>query len=189
MVVDGLRYDKMDGRIKAKAKNIKMIGMDIDGVLTPGDIVIMESGEEIKSWNVKDRMGFNLARHAGNLKFAWISGRGCKQVEQRAKELNIEAVSLKRMDKSKALEEILKKFNLKLENFAYIGDDLVDIPVLKKAGLSFCPKDAPEEVKQVVDYVTIAEGGRGVLREVIELILKLQGKWEEATREFFSKPR
>ena len=77
----------MDKRIKAKAKNIKMIGMDVDGVLTRGDIVIMESGEEIKSWNVKDRLGFNLARRAGNLKFAWISGRGCKQVEQRAKEL------------------------------------------------------------------------------------------------------
>ncbi|MFQ5866962.1 MAG: KdsC family phosphatase [bacterium] len=179
----------MDGRIKAKTKNIEMIGMDVDGVLTPGDIVIMESGEEIKSWNVKDRLGFNLARRAGNLKFAWISGRGCRQVEQTAKELRIEAVRLKRMDKNEALEEILKKFKLKAENFAYIGDDIVDIPVLKKAGLSFCPKDAPEEVKRVVDYVTKAKGGRGVLREVLELILKLQGKWKEATREYYSQPR
>jgi len=187
MPVNDLGYDEMDGRIKAKAKNIKMIGMDIDGVLTPGDIVVMESGEEIKSWNVKDRLGFNLARRAGNLKFAWISGRGCKQVEQRAKELKIESVNLKRMDKCKALKEILRKFKLRAENFAYIGDDLVDIPVLKKAGLSFCPKDAPEEVKQVVDYVSKVEGGRGVLREVIELILKLQGKWEEVTREYFSE--
>lgn len=174
----------MDGGIKAKAKNIEMIGMDIDGVLTPGDIVIMESGEEIKSWNVKDRLGFNLARHAGSLRFAWISGRGCKQVEETAKDLKIEAIRLKRMDKSEALEEILQEFKLKTENFAYIGDDLVDIPVLKKAGLSFCPKDAPEEVKQVVDYVTQTEGGRGVLREVVELILKLQGKWEKAIREY-----
>jgi len=179
----------MDGKIKAKAKKIQMIGMDVDGVLTPGDIVIMESGEEIKSWNVKDRMGFNLARRSGNLKFAWISGRACKQVEQTAKELRIEAVRLKRMDKSEALEEILKEFKLDAKNFAYIGDDLVDIPVLKRAGLSFCPKDAPEEVKQVVDYVTRAEGGRGVLREVIEMILKSQGKWEEVTREYCSKPR
>ena len=161
-----------------------MIGMDVDGVLTPGDIVIMESGEEIKSWNVKDRMGFNLARRAGNLKFAWISGRECKQVEETAKNLKIEAIRLKRMDKSEALEEILQEFKLKTENFAYIGDDLVDIPVLKKAGLSFCPKDAPEEVKQVVDYVTQTEGGRGVLREVVELIVKLQGKWEKAIREY-----
>jgi len=176
----------MDERIKAKAKNIEMIGMDVDGVLTRGDIVIMESGEEIKSWNVKDRLGFNLARRTGNLKFAWISGRGCKQVEERAKELKIEAVRLKRMDKNEAFEEILKEFKLKAENFAYIGDDLIDIPVLKKAGLSFCPKDAPEEVKQIVDYVTKAEGGQGVLREVIEMILKLQEKWEEATREYFS---
>jgi len=88
------------------------------------------------------------------------------------------------MDKSEALEEILQEFKLKTENFAYIGDDLVDIPVLKKAGLSFCPKDAPEEVKQVVDYVTQTEGGRGVLREVVELIVKLQGKWEKAIREY-----
>lgn len=174
----------MNEKIKAKAQNIKMIGMDVDGVLTPGDIVIMESGEEIKSWNVKDRLGFNLARRAGNLKFAWISGRGCKQVKETAKNLKIEAIRLKRMDKSEALEEILQEFKLKMENFAYIGDDLVDIPVLKKAGLSFCPKDAPEEVKQVVDYVTQTEGGRGVLREVVELIVKLQGKWEKAIREY-----
>jgi len=177
----------MDEKIKRKAQNIKMLGMDVDGVLTPGDIVIMESGEEIKSWNVKDRMGFNLARRSGNLKFAWISGRGCKQVEKTAKDLKIEAIRLKRMDKNEALQEILQEFELKRENFAFIGDDLVDIPVLKRAGLSFCPKDAPEEVKQVVDYVTKTEGGRGVLREVVELILKLQGKWEEATREYCNK--
>jgi len=177
----------MDRRIKEKARNIQMIGMDVDGVLTSGDIVIMESGEEIKSWSVKDRMGFNLARRSGSLKFAWISGRSCRQVEQTAKELRIEAVRLKRMDKKEALNEILKEFNLKPENFAYIGDDLVDIPVLKSAGLSFCPKDAPEEVKQAADYVTRTEGGRGVLREVIELILKSQGKWEEATREYCTK--
>jgi 3-deoxy-D-manno-octulosonate 8-phosphate phosphatase (KDO 8-P phosphatase) len=179
----------MNRKMKAKAKNIKMIGMDIDGVLTPGDIVIMESGEEIKSWNVKDRLGFSLARRAGNLKFAWISGRGCKQVEDRAKELKIEAVRLKRMDKNEAFLEILKEFKLKPENFAYIGDDLIDIPVLKRAGLSFCPKDAPEEVKQTVDYVTRAEGGQGVLREVVEIILKLQEKWEEVTREYFSQDK
>jgi len=179
----------MDKRIKVKAKNIQMIGMDVDGVLTPGDIVIMESGEEIKSWNVKDRMGFNLARRIGNLKFAWISGRGCRQVEERAEELGIEAVSLKRMDKIQAFKEILRKFNLREENFAYIGDDLIDIPVLKEAGLSFCPKDAPEEVKQIVDYVTKAEGGRGVLREVVELILKSQGKWKETIRDYYDNPR
>ena len=178
---------KIDGRIKTKAKKIKIIGMDIDGVLTPGDIVIMESGEEVKSWNVKDRLGFNLARRGANLKFAWISGRGCKQVEERAKDLRIEAVRLKRMDKNAALEEILEEFELKPENFAYIGDDLVDIPVLRKVGLSFCPKDAPEEVRKVVNYVTEAEGGRGVLREVVELILKSQGKWEEAIQQYCKK--
>ncbi|MDH5173969.1 MAG: HAD hydrolase family protein [Elusimicrobiota bacterium] len=177
----------MEKKIKTKAQNIKMLGMDVDGVLTPGDIVIMESGEEIKSWNVKDRMGFNLARRSGNLKFAWISGRGCKQVEKTAEDLKIEAVRLKRMDKNEALQEILQEFELKKENFAYIGDDLVDIPVLKRAGLSFCPKDAPQEVKQVVDYVTKTEGGRGVLREVVEVILKLQGKWEETTGEYCNK--
>jgi len=177
----------MDRKMDAKAKKIRMIGMDIDGVLTPGDIVIMESGEEIKSWSVKDRLGFSLARRAGNLKFAWISGRRCRQVEERAKELKIEAVSLKKMDKFEAFRDILKRFKLKEENFAYIGDDLIDIPVLRRAGLSFCPKDAPKEVKQMADYVTKAEGGKGVLREVVELILKSQGKWERATREYCSR--
>ena len=171
--------------IKRKVEKIKMIGMDIDGVLTPGDIVIMESGEEVKSWNVKDRIAFRLARNAGGIKFAWISGRKCKQVKERAKDLEIEAVYLKELDKLRAFKEILRKFKLEKDEFAYIGDDLVDISILKRCGFSVCPKDSPEELKEVCDYVSKYDGGRGVLREVVEIVLKSQNRWEKATEKYY----
>lgn len=174
----------MNKKITSKAVKIKLIAMDIDGVLTHGDIVIMESGEEIKSWNAKDRLGIFAARNAGGIRFAWISGRKCRQVEDRAKELGIEAVYLGSLDKKNAFRALLKKFKLKSDEVAYIGDDLVDIPLLRKTGLSASPADAVNEVKNIVDYVCRAKGGQGVLREVIELVLKSQGKWQKAIKKF-----
>ena len=174
----------MNKKITGKAVKIKLIAMDIDGVLTPGDIVIMESGEEIKTWNAKDRLGIFAARNAGGIRFAWISGRKCRQVMDRAKELGIEAVYLGSLDKKTAFSDILKKFKLKSEEVAYIGDDLVDIPLLRKTGLSASPADAVNDVKNMVDYICLAKGGQGVLREVIELVLKSQGKWQRAIKKF-----
>lgn len=168
--------------IGAKAKKIKLIAMDIDGVLTGGEIIVLDSQEEVKIWNVKDRFAFHLVHRSGiDIKFAWITGRQSKQVSDRAKEINIEALYQNCMKKKAALHEIAQRFGLTAEQVAFIGDDLVDIPPLRYAGLAVCPADAPVEVKKEADFVTEARGGRGVLREVVETVLKSQGLWQKAT--------
>lgn len=173
-------------KLAKKAKLVKLIGMDVDGVLTAGEIIILNDGEELKIWNVKDRLGFHLVRQVEGIKFAWISGRASLEVTARAKELGIEALYQGCKDKSGVYEEILKNFNLKPEETAFIGDDLIDIPILQRVGLAVCPQDAPAEVKKEVDYIAAVSGGKGVLREVVELILKSQGIWDKATAEYYS---
>lgn len=170
-------------RLTAKAKKIKMIVMDVDGVLTGGEILIFDSGGEIKIWNVKDRLAFHLVHRSGSgIKLAWITGRSSQQVADRAKEIGIDEFYQGVMEKKTAYEEILRNNKLKPEETVFIGDDLIDIPVLKLAGLSVCPKDAPEEVKKAVDYISPLAGGKGVLREVVELVLKTRGFWKAAVK-------
>jgi 3-deoxy-D-manno-octulosonate 8-phosphate phosphatase (KDO 8-P phosphatase) len=175
-------------RIIDKAKKIKLIAMDVDGVLTGGEILVYECGskiKELKVWNVRDRMGFSLLRSAkSGLKLAWITGRYCKHVADQAKELRIEAFVQDCMDKGTAMKGIMKKFSLKPEQVLYIGDDLVDVPVLKMVGLAVAPNDAIAEVLSVADYITSVPGGKGVLREVVELVLKAQGLWNIAAAKY-----
>jgi len=174
---------KFPNKLISKAKKIKLIAMDVDGVLTGGEILIFDSGGEIKIWNVKDRLAFHLVQRSGaDIKFAWITGRSSRQVSDRAKEIGIDEFYQGCMHKRKAMDEILKKHSLKPDQAVYIGDDLIDIPVLKVAGLSVCPNDAPEEVKKEVDYVSPLAGGRGVLREIVEAVLKARGLWKAAVK-------
>jgi len=173
--------------IEEKAKKVKAIAMDVDGVLTDGSIIILDSGEEVKVWNAKDRLGIFIARDVLKLKFAWISGRKSRQVSERAKELGIDALYMGSMDKLGAYGNMLQKLKLKDSEVAYIGDDLVDIPVFEKAGFSACPLDAAPDVKKKADYVTAACGGKGVLREVIEVVLKSKGVWEKAYKEYLKR--
>ncbi|MDR3281721.1 MAG: HAD hydrolase family protein [Endomicrobium sp.] len=162
-----------------KAKNIKLLAFDVDGVLTRGEI-IFNNGEEMKIWNVKDGVGFvELLRVLPKIKTAWITGRKSVQIEKRAIEMNINYVIQNCMNKKVAFEKILKKNRFEAFEAAYIGDDMVDIPVLKIVGLSLCPVDACNEVKKRVDLVSILKGGEGVAREVIELIIKAKGKWKK----------
>jgi 3-deoxy-D-manno-octulosonate 8-phosphate phosphatase (KDO 8-P phosphatase) len=175
-------------RIIDKAKKIKLIAMDVDGVLTGGEIIIYESGKhvkELKFWNVRDRMGFSLLRSAkSDLKLAWITGRYCKHVADQAKELKVESFTQDCMDKATAMKAILKEFSLKPEQVLYIGDDLVDVPVLKMVGLGIAPSDAIPEALKVADYITNVSGGKGVLREVAELVLKARGLWAIAAAKY-----
>ncbi|MFH1369271.1 MAG: HAD hydrolase family protein [Elusimicrobiota bacterium] len=175
----------MKKNIAALARKIKLIAMDIDGVLTAGEMIILNSGEEIKIWDVKDRLGFHLIRRSGaDIKFAWITGRGCEQVEKRANEIGIDFLYQECMNKMDAVMEIMNKTGLKPGEIAYIGDDLVDVPVLKNVGLAVCPSDAPAELKREADYVSKIAGGRGVFREIAEIVLKSQGYWKKATKDF-----
>lgn len=178
---------KLRKSLEDKIKKIKMLAMDVDGVLTAGEIIFINDHEEIKIWNVKDRMGFALARRAGNLKLAWITGRQSREVERCAQECRIDDIYQKATRKIEAYQHLKDKFSLADEEILFMGDDLIDIPILRKVGLAVCPADAPAEVKKEADYVTKTKGGRGVFREVVELVLKTQGTWEKACECYYKE--
>ncbi|MDR3253549.1 MAG: HAD hydrolase family protein [Endomicrobium sp.] len=168
-----------------KAKNIKLLACDVDGVLTRGEMIVLNSGEEIKIWNIKDGMGYHeLSNIFPSVKTAWITGRQSVQVEKRAKDMKIDYIIQKCMNKKPALETILEENDFQPSEAAYIGDDIVDIPVLKMVGFSVCPLNACEDVKKYVDYVSVFNGGEGVVREAIELIMKAKGEWKKSLERY-----
>ncbi|SDC09257.1 MULTISPECIES: KdsC family phosphatase [unclassified Candidatus Frackibacter] len=164
--------------IKSKAQNIKLFISDVDGVLTDGRIILGSDGQEFKSFNVQDGKGIKLAQEAG-IEVAIITGRESEAVTQRAKELAIEEVHQGIDDKVAIFKEVLAKYNLTTEEVAYIGDDLNDLLFLKEVGLALTVANGVAEVKEVADYITDKHGGQGAVREALELILKLQGVWQQ----------
>ncbi len=161
----------MPQEIWKKARRIKMIIMDVDGVLTDGRIILGSKGEELKNFYVQDGQGIDLALRR-ELIIALVSGRKSKVVERRAEELKIKEVYQDITEKIKVYRKLLKKYGLKDEEVAYIGDDLRDIPPLRKAGLAISPANGVKEVKGIVHYITRASGGKGAVREAIDVILK-----------------
>jgi 3-deoxy-D-manno-octulosonate 8-phosphate phosphatase (KDO 8-P phosphatase) len=166
----------MKKNLREKIKKIELLVMDVDGVLTDGKLTFTEDGKEIKSFFVQDGMAINLWLKA-NLKLVIISGRDSKIMEMRGKELGIKEIYQKVDDKLKILKLILKKHKLKLENIAYIADDLNDFPAFKFAGFKISPSNACPEIKKISDYITKRKGGEGAVREAIELMLKEKNKW------------
>jgi 3-deoxy-D-manno-octulosonate 8-phosphate phosphatase (KDO 8-P phosphatase) len=165
------------GKLKCKAENIKMLVSDVDGVLTDGKIILGSERQEFKAFNVQDGKGIKLAQEVG-MEIAIITGRESAAVTRRAEELAIDEVHQGIKDKVATFNRLFKKYNLSCEEVAYIGDDLNDLLLLKKVGLSLTVSNGVSEVKEVVDYVTDKAGGEGAIREVIELILKLRGDWQ-----------
>jgi 3-deoxy-D-manno-octulosonate 8-phosphate phosphatase (KDO 8-P phosphatase) len=161
--------------MKEKLKHIKMILMDVDGVMTGGEIIYASSGEEFKVFNIHDGMGMAMARMAG-IKTGIITGRRSEMVRRRAEELKVDAVVQGQIDKLAAYVKIKTRFNLADADIAFIGDDLVDLCILKRVGFSAAVADARQAVKSASDYVTAAAGGRGAVREVVDLILESQDK-------------
>lgn len=164
-------------------EKIKLIAIDVDGTLTDGTIYINEIGEEIKGFNVKDGTGIVLAKLAGIIPVI-ISGKKSKAVENRVKVLGIEEYYEGIHDKRKVMEEMIEKYNLNWENCSFIGDDIVDIEVIKLVGFSASPRDAHPSVKNHVDFVSNFEGGRGAVREIIDFILKKQNRLDESIKKF-----
>lgn len=161
-----------------KAKRVRILILDVDGVMTDGGLICSSKGEEGKVFNVRDGLGIALLLRE-NIKVAIISGRKSEAVEHRARELGIQEVYQGVKDKVAAFEEILKKDKITPDQVGFIGDDLVDLPLLSRVGFAVGVADAAEEVKESVDYVTRHTGGKGAVREVCELILKSQEKWEK----------
>ncbi len=170
-------------KLKEKLKKIKLIILDVDGVLTDGRIIFDSNGVESKFFNVKDGHGLKLLKRAG-YDTGIITGRESKVVEIRAKELGIDFIIQKSHNKLESLEKIIKIKNLNYEEIAYCGDDIVDIPVMKRVGVSFSVNNAVEECKNIADFVTEKYSGKGAVREIAELILKLTGKWDEIFKRY-----
>jgi 3-deoxy-D-manno-octulosonate 8-phosphate phosphatase (KDO 8-P phosphatase) len=176
---------KMEGDvIREKAEKIQWIFLDVDGVLTDGGIIYDSRGGESKIFHVRDGHGIKLAQRAG-LRFAFITGRASEIVSWRARELGVEEVHQGAKKKLEAYDEITQRLRLTDEKIAYIGDDLIDIPVLQRVGLSAVVSDADVETRAQADLILSYCGGRGAVREFVEIILKAQGKWEEATKRYY----
>ncbi len=162
-----------------KAAAIRLLAMDVDGVLTGGEVIVLESGEEIKFWNAKDRLGLAMCQTlVPELSFAWITGRKSRAVSRAAKDLGVRFVVQNCSDKLGAIESISKKLKIALSQVAFIGDDLIDLSAIRKVGFSACPHDAVGDIRESVHYVSKMPGGRGVARDVLEFILKAQKKWK-----------
>jgi len=171
--------------VDARAQRIKLILMDCDGVLTDGGLRLMADGDEQKTFHARDGQGISLCHHAG-LKTGIISGRSSSAVERRAQDLKISYVRQEAKDKIKALDEILAAAGVSRDECAYIGDDVADIPVMQRVALAVAVADAVPETRQAAHYVTELKGGHGAVREVCDLILKAQGKWDEVMRRFLA---
>ena len=174
---------RIPAAVQKKAAKIKLVLLDVDGVLTDGGIVIDDRGVESKRFDVRDGQGITLLIHSG-IKVGLLTGRYSKIVRRRAKELGVAIVHQGVQDKAEIYERIKRKIGLKDEQIAYVGDDILDLPVLRKVGLAIAVRDGWPGLRVEVDYVTETTGGMGAVREVSELVLKAQGVWEGLTRRY-----
>lgn len=177
------RADVPEG-IAERARKVKLLILDVDGVLTDGRITYASDGTEAKSFDVKDGHGIKLAQRAG-IQIALLSGRASEAVTRRARELGIEMVYQRALRKGEIYKQILADAELEDGEVGYIGDDVVDIPVLKRAGFPVAVANAPDEVRLEAVWVTKTPGGYGAVREAIELILQAQGKWETVLARYY----
>ncbi|MBU2262566.1 MAG: HAD-IIIA family hydrolase [Proteobacteria bacterium] len=172
-----------DERLLNKIRRVKLLILDVDGVLTDGRIIIDDAGAESKNFDVRDGHGLKILMRYG-IEVALLTGRRSQVVEHRAAELGIAEVHQGIWNKAEVFAEILQRRNLAPEETAYAGDDVVDIPVLRQVGFAVAMADAVPEVCHVADYVTSCRGGRGAVRELCEMILKAQGFWADVAARY-----
>ena len=172
-----------DDQIQARTKQLRLLLLDVDGVLTDGTISVSGTGDERKSFSIRDGSAILWAKHAG-IDVGLLSGRQSPATAKRAAELKIAIIVQGETDKRTAFARIATAQSLTNEQIAFMGDDLLDLPVLQLAGLSAAPADACDDVRRRVHYVTRATGGRGAVREFIELILRGRGQWEALVQRY-----
>ena len=168
--------------IAAKFARVKLFLCDVDGVLTNATVFIGD-GREFKEFHIQDGLGLRLLQREG-IKVGWISNRPSTATQQRADELRVDFLHQDKGSKVEAVEAILSHADLDWEDICYVGDDVVDLGALKRAGAAVAVANAIDEAKRLADYVTKAEGGHGAVREVVGLILKAQNKWERLVLEY-----
>ncbi|HXM34009.1 MAG TPA: HAD family hydrolase [Pyrinomonadaceae bacterium] len=169
--------------VERRASRIKLLLMDCDGVLTDGRLMLLENGDEQKLFSVRDGQGLVLLHRAG-LRSGVISGRSSSFVERRLRELGINYSRQGSVDKVKDFRELLAEARVEENEVAFVGDDLPDIPLMRRVELAVAVADAVAETRAAAHYVTQRPGGNGAVRELVELILKAQGRWQELVESF-----
>ena len=169
--------------LDAVASEIKLVVLDVDGVMTTGTVTYTSDGQELKSFNIKDGLGIKLLQRGG-LQVAIVTGRISAMVERRAAELGIKELVQGRDDKLAAVSELASRLGLGLHEIAYMGDDLPDLPAIQACGLGACPADATALVLARADWVAAHAGGQGAIREWAEELLKTRGCWSELLSTF-----
>jgi 3-deoxy-D-manno-octulosonate 8-phosphate phosphatase (KDO 8-P phosphatase) len=171
--------------VERRAAGVRLLLLDCDGVLTDGRITPVEGGEELKSFHTHDGHGLVMLHRAG-LRSGIISGRTSRLVELRAKDLGISFVRQGALDKLEVFESLLAETGVDPERVAYVGDDVVDIPLMRRCGLGVAVADATPDTRDAAHHVTRLPGGHGAVREVCELILKAQGRWDELMKRYLA---
>ena len=172
--------------VAERLKRVRLLAMDVDGVLTDGRIILVGEDEESKQFHIQDGLGIQLAQ-LGGLTVAWISGRKSAIVERRAKELGVTHLYQGTANKSAVLAELIAAYSVNQSQIAFIGDDLNDLPAYSLAGVKFAPANAVAQIKGLADFVTERNGGEGAVREVCDVILKAQDKWNDAVTAYLSR--
>jgi 3-deoxy-D-manno-octulosonate 8-phosphate phosphatase (KDO 8-P phosphatase) len=171
-----LAVKRFPAALRDKAKKIKLLLLDVDGVLTDGRIILDDRGVESKHFHVRDGQGIALLLGAG-IEVGFISARSSRAVGRRAKELGVRLVRQSAGKKSEVYDQIKRERGLNDEQIAYVGDDIIDLGILRQAGLAVLVGDGCPDLASAVDWVTSSGGGKGAVREVAELLLRAQGKW------------
>lgn len=171
------QMNKFSSKLRERIRCIRMVLMDVDGVLTNGQLFFGDHGEAYKAFYVQDGLAIQLARSAG-LKMGILSGRYSEAVENRSKELHLDVCYQGVNDKLESYRNILDNYNFEDEEICYVGDDLLDLSLMKRVGLAVAVANASEEVKNSAHIITERCGGEGGLREIVEIILKIQNKWK-----------
>jgi 3-deoxy-D-manno-octulosonate 8-phosphate phosphatase (KDO 8-P phosphatase) len=182
-----MSHQNISSELKARILPVRIMIFDVDGVLTDGRVIYQDDGTEIKEFSAQDGHGIKLLQRAG-IDVALISGRACPAVEHRAKGLGITRVYQGSKMKAEAFEQLLGETGLKEDETGYMGDDLIDIPVMRRAGLAVAVPNAVPHVFPYAHYVTRASGGRGACREICDLILQVQGLWDSVTLRYLGSP-
>jgi 3-deoxy-D-manno-octulosonate 8-phosphate phosphatase (KDO 8-P phosphatase) len=177
-------WTELDETLRARVLPIRLMIFDVDGVLTDGRVIYHDDGSEIKAFDVQDGHGIKLLQRAG-IEVALITGRSCRAVAHRAAGLGIKQVYQGALDKLEAYAKLLAETGLRDEEIGFMGDDLIDIPLLRRVGFAVAVPNAVPHVMPYAHYVTRARGGHGACREVCELLLWVQGLWEEVTGCYF----
>jgi 3-deoxy-D-manno-octulosonate 8-phosphate phosphatase (KDO 8-P phosphatase) len=166
----------MQKNFKELLNQVKALVFDVDGVLTDGNLILMPNGELVRTMNIKDGIIMKLAVKTG-YHLCIITGGNSAAVKDRLNRLGITDVYLKTHDKFEALKEFVATYDIKLDEVLYMGDDLIDYEVMSKVGVPVCPKDAVAEIKEISLYISDKDGGKGCVRDIIEQVMKVQGKW------------